>query len=100
MGLTVLMMLAATAVHPDVLREQALVYEASGLVAYCREQAEERFAAQDRATYQWSASHKSRGNTLMVDGLLRLEGGKEAQVSCRLPRGRRLVQMTIDIVEK
>lgn len=81
----------------EIPRELEIIREASVLVIPCREAAEAYFEAQDITTYQWSASHKSRGNALLVDGKLRLEDGKDVRVSCSLARGSRLGNMELEI---
>jgi prepilin-type processing-associated H-X9-DG protein len=93
-------LLASSSVAYAVPQDEIVILEASALVAPCREEAEAYFVGQGLVTYQWSASHKSRGNALFVDGTLRVEGGRDVQVSCRLPRGARLGHMNLEIVEK
>lgn len=78
-------------------RELEIIREPSLLVLPCREAAQAYFKAQDITTYQWSASHKTRGNALLVDGRLRLEGGKDVRVRCQLARGGRLGNMELEI---
>jgi len=68
------------------------------LAAWCRAEAEARFVAEGRATFQWSASHHSRGNTLVVSGRLRVEG-TDYLVDCRIARGAREHYGSIGITE-
>lgn len=96
MSLLLATLLASTAVTPVIAREDIVVFEAGGLVAPCREEAEAHFAGQGLPTYQWTASHKSRGNLLLVDGTLRVDG-EDMEVACRLSRGARLRYMTLEI---
>ncbi|GGA78949.1 hypothetical protein GCM10011521_16450 [Arenimonas soli] len=97
MSLLLSTLLALAPAPHEIPREQVIVREASLLVVPCREAAQAYFKAQDVTTYQWSASHKSRGNTLFVDGRLRLEDGKDVRVSCWIARGARLGSMTLEI---
>ena len=99
MSLLLSTVLALSPAPDEVPRELEIIREASLLVIPCREGAEAYFKAQDIPTYQWSASHKSRGSTLLVDGRLRLEGGKDVRVSCWLARGARLGTMTLEITD-
>lgn len=99
MSLLLTTLLALSPAPHEVPRELEIIREASLLVIPCREAAEEYFEAQDRVTYQWSASHKSRGNVLLVDGRLRLEDGKDVRVSCWLARGARLGTMKLEITD-
>lgn len=100
MSVLVAALLASSSVAYVVPRDEIVILEASALVVPCREEAEAHFVEQGLATYQWSASHKSRGSALMVDGTLRVEGGRDVQVSCRLPRGARLGHMTFEMAEQ
>lgn len=90
-------LLAASTAAPAVPRAEWIVHEASELVVPCREEAEAHYVGRGLVTYQWTASHKSRGNALFVDGTLRVEGGHDVRVSCRLPRGARLGHMTMEL---
>lgn len=80
---------------PEVER---VINTGSELAAWCRTEAEARFVAEGRATYQWTSSHQSRGNTLIVKGRLRVEG-TDYVVDCRIARGAREYYGIIDISE-
>jgi hypothetical protein len=80
---------------PDAER---VINAASELVPWCRAEAEARFVAEGRAIYQWSASHHSRGNTLFVNGRLRVEG-VDYLVDCRIARGAREYYASIRITQ-
>ena len=94
--LVALMNLTQIQLPPSARRDDVVVYEASGLVAPCREEAEAYFVGQGHTTYQWAASHRSRGNVLHVEGRLRV-GHDDVQVRCRLPRGGRLTYMVLEV---
>ncbi len=64
------------------------IHQASELVPWCRQEAEARYTARGETTYQWSASYSDRGNTLSVEGRLRVEG-RDVKVECRIARGAR-----------
>lgn len=72
------------------------INQASELVPWCRQEAEARFVGRGERTYQWSASYSDRGNTLSVEGRLRVEG-RDVTVNCRIARGARERYATIDI---
>lgn len=74
------------------------VHAAGDLVGWCRSEAEARYAARGMSTYQWTASHVERGNTLHVEGRLRAEG-QDIEVRCRIARGAQLRYASIDIVD-
>jgi hypothetical protein len=93
-------LLATSSVSAPLPRDEMVIYAASELVAPCREASEAHFVGRGLATYQWSASHKSDGNALLVEGTLRVEGGRDVRVSCRLPSGARLGYMTMTFSER
>lgn len=72
------------------------IHQASELVPWCRQEAEARYTARGETTYQWSASYSDRGNTLSVEGRLRVEG-RDVKVQCRIARGARERYATLDI---
>ncbi|UWX03999.1 hypothetical protein H1235_17425 [Pseudoxanthomonas sp. NC8] len=92
---TALLLLASlpVAAHDEDERE---IHRASELVPWCREEAEARYAARGEGTYQWSASYSDRGNTLSVEGRLRVEG-RDVKVQCRIARGARERHASIEI---
>ena len=69
---------------------------ASELVAWCRAEAEARYAAKGVSTYQWTSSYHDRGNPLFVDGKLRANGN-DVPVHCRIARGAQLRYASIQI---
>lgn len=85
----------ALANPPDGYRERE-IHQASALVPWCRQEAEARYVARGEKTYQWSASYHDRGNTLYVEGRLRVEG-RDVKVDCRIARGARERYAAIDI---
>lgn len=99
MSVALAVLVASAAVYP-VPRAEIAIHQASELVAPCREEAQAHFLGQGRATSQWSASHKSRGNDLFVEGRLRIHGGGDVEVRCLLPRGARLGHMRMEIEEQ
>jgi hypothetical protein len=99
MSILLAVLLASSATLPSTPRDEIVINDASELVALCREETEARFTAKGLVTYQWISSYKSRGNTLFVDGTLRIQAGKNVKVACRLARGARLGYMSLDISE-
>jgi prepilin-type processing-associated H-X9-DG protein len=96
MGILIAALFVAVELPTSGYRDGIVVQEASELVAHCREEATAYFVGHGRATHQWTASHKSRGNVLYVDGRLRVEGN-DVRVACNLPRGARLTYMTLEV---
>jgi len=90
------MLLTAITLPPSATRDSITLFEASELVAYCRSEAEAYYVGKGHTTYQWTASHKSSGNVLYVDGSLRVDQD-DVKVACRLPRGARLTYMTLEV---
>lgn len=76
-----------------------VITTSSELRTWCRREAETRFVAEGRTTYQWTASHHSRGNVLHVNGTLRVEG-IDYLVECRIARGAREHYGNIEITER
>lgn len=89
-------LLTVITLPPSAKRDDIVLFEASDLVGYCRSEAEAYYVGKGHVTYQWAASHKSRGNVLYVDGRLRVDHD-DVQVKCRLPRGARLTYMTLEV---
>jgi hypothetical protein len=96
MSILIAAILTPVQLPQSVPRDEIVVHEASELVDFCREEATARYVGKGKTVYQWSASHKSRGNSLFVNGRLRVQG-KDIQVACTLPRGARLAYMTLEI---
>ena len=72
------------------------IHQASELVPWCRQEAEARYVGRGETTHQWSARYSDRGNTLSVEGRLRVEG-RDVKVQCRIARGAREQYATIEI---
>ena len=72
------------------------IHSASELVPWCRQEAEARYVGRGESTRQWSARYSDRGNTLSVEGRLRVEG-RDVKVQCRIARGAREQYATIEI---
>jgi hypothetical protein len=72
------------------------INSANDLIAWCRAEAESRYAARGMSTYQWTSSQVDRGNTLFVDGKLRAEG-QDIVVRCSVTRGAQLRYASIQI---
>lgn len=98
MSVALVVLLTVVTLPPSAHRDDVVVYEASELVDYCRVEAEAYFVGQGYAIYQWAASHKSNGNTLLVNGRLHV-GHEDVEVKCRVPRGARLTYMTLEVAE-
>jgi len=96
MSLLLPVLLTAVTLPPAAWRDDIVVYQASDLVGYCRSEAEAYYVGKGHTTYQWTASHKSRGNQLLVEGRLRV-GDKDVEVACRLPSGARLTYLTLEV---
>ena len=80
--------LAATPAAPPSPATERSFRLASELAAWCREEAEAAVVARGQTPYQWRASHHERGNTLHVEGKLRVDG-EDLAVACRVARGAR-----------
>lgn len=89
---------ASAQVPVPVPAVEPVINTGSELARWCRTEAEARFVAEGRAIYQWSSSHHSRGNTLIVNGRLRVEG-TDYLVECRIARGAREYYGSIEITE-
>lgn len=98
MSVLLVAMLSFTQIQlpPSARRDDITVHVASDLVAPCREEAEAYFVGRGRTTYQWAATHKSRGNVLHVQGRLRVNQD-DVQVRCRLPMGARLTYLVLEV---
>ena len=96
MSAVLAVLLTVITLPPSATRDDIVLFEAGELVDYCRSEAEAYYVGKGRITYQWAASHKSRGNVLYVSGRLRVEHD-DIQVACRLPRGARLTYMTLEV---
>ena len=72
-----------------------VIVSASGLVPWCRTEAEARVVARGGTPYQWTASYRDRGKVLEVDGKLRVDGADVA-VRCRVARGARERYATLE----
>jgi len=75
---------------------ERVIAQASDLAPWCQSEAEARYVAKGVATYQWSASYHDSGNTLYVDGKLRVHGD-DVVVQCHIARGAREQYGTIQI---
>ena len=96
MSVVLAALLTVIPLPPSATRDDIVLYEASDLVGYCRSEAEAYYVGKGYVTYQWAASHKSRGNVLYVSGRLRVERD-DVEVACRLPKGARLTYMTVEV---
>jgi hypothetical protein len=94
-GMLVLVALPASA-DPGYDTREREIHQASALVPWCRQEAEARYTARGETTYQWSASYSDKGNTLSVEGRLRVQG-RDVKVECRIARGARERYATIAI---
>ena len=70
--------------------------QASELMPWCQTEAKAHFAGKGEATYQWSANHYSKGNTLIVEGQIRTDKG-DVPVTCRVARGARERYAVVEI---
>ena len=70
--------------------------QSSQLMQWCHEEAKAHFAGKGEATYQWSANHYNKGNTLVVEGQLRTDKG-DVPVTCRVASGAREKYATVKI---
>jgi hypothetical protein len=89
-------LLLAVTLPPPAPPDEPVINEASELVEPCRREAEAHFVGRGLATYQWTASHSSKGQTLQVAARLRVEG-RDVPVACRIARGARLAYMTVEL---
>lgn len=95
-ALMLMMSPAPVVVEGDVYVEREF-HNASELVSWCRDEAEARVVASGGEPYQWRASHKSQGDTLIVEGKLRVDG-EDLTVRCRVARGARERYASIEMV--
>lgn len=90
---------ALTTIAPTPAPAPERVFQrASELVPWCRREAEAEFLGRGLTTYQWTASYRDEGNTLIVEGKLRADG-RDYPVSCRIARGARERYAVIEISE-
>jgi len=92
MLLAALLPVAATA-HDH---QDRVVYQASDLVSWCRDEAQARYVARNITPYNWTAAYHDRSNILYVDGRLRVHDS-DVEVHCRLASGARLEFGAIEI---
>ena len=93
-----IILLAASLPHAASAHDQQhrVVYQASDLVSWCRDEAEARYVARNITPYNWTASYHDRSNILYVDGRLRVHDS-DVEVHCRLANGARLEYGAIEI---
>ena len=96
MGIVLLSLVAAPAWGHGPDHHDHEIHQASDLVPWCRQEAEARYIGRGETTHQWSAKYSDRGNTLSVEGRLRVEG-RDVKVRCRIARGAREQYATIEI---
>ena len=77
-------------------QEHRVVYQASDLVPWCRDEATARYVGRNITPYNWTASYHDRSNILYVDGRLRVHDS-DVDVHCRLASGARLEYAVIEI---
>lgn len=70
--------------------------QSSQLMQWCHEEAKAHFAGKGEATYQWTANHYNKGNTLVVEGQLRTDKG-DVPVTCRVASGAREKYATVQV---
>jgi len=94
----ILMLLAVFSSFAAVAHDQnhRIVYQASDLVSWCRDEAQARYVARNITPYNWTASYHDRSNILYVDGRLRVHD-TDVDVHCRLASGARLEYGVIEI---
>lgn len=93
---TCFQILALIVVLPASAHEHRIISQASGLVPWCRSEAEARYVARNITPYGWSASYHDSHNILYVDGKLRVHDDDVA-VHCRIAGGAREEYGTIEI---
>ena len=76
--------------------QHRVIYQASDLVSWCRDEATARYVARNITPYNWTASYHDRSNILYVDGRLRVHDS-DVDVRCRLASGARLEYAVIEI---
>ena len=77
---------------------QRVINEASELAKWCKAEAEARYVAKNIPTFQWTASHYSKGNALYAEGRLRVHGD-DVVVKCRIARGAREEYGIVEIAD-
>jgi hypothetical protein len=75
-----------------------VIFQASELVPWCREEAEARYIAQNITPYNWTASYHDSSNVLYVDGKLRVHD-TDVDVHCRIASGARMEYGVIEITD-
>jgi hypothetical protein len=73
-----------------------VIYYASDLVPWCRDEAQAPYIAKNITPYNWTASYHDSGNMLYVDGRLRVHD-TDVEVHCRIASGARLEYGVIEI---
>ncbi len=77
-------------------KDEIVFTQSSQLMQWCHEEAKAHFAGKGEATYQWTANHYNKGNTLIVEGQLRTDKG-DVPVTCRVASGAREKYATVNI---
>ena len=77
-------------------QQRRIIYKASDLASWCRDEAQARYIAKNITPYNWSASYHDSANILYVDGKLRVHDN-DVEVHCRLASGARLEYGVIEI---
>ena len=73
-----------------------VIYQASELVPWCRDEAQARYIARNITPYNWTASYHDSANVLYVDGKLRVQE-RDVDVHCRIASGARLEYGVVEI---
>ena len=94
---TMVAIIVLAASFPALAHEHhRVIYYASDLVPWCRDEAQAPYVAKNITPYNWTASYHDSGNMLYVDGKLRVHD-TDVEVHCRLASGARLGYAVIEI---
>jgi hypothetical protein len=77
-------------------QQHRIIYQASDLVSWCRDEAQARYIAQNITPYNWTASYHDSANILYVDGRMRVHDS-DVEVHCRLASGARVEYGVIEV---
>ena len=73
-----------------------VIYYASDLVPWCRDEAQAPYIAKNITPYNWTSSYHDSGGMLYVDGKIRVHEA-DVEVHCRIASGARLEYAVVEI---
>ena len=89
----VLMLLPFTTYAHD---QDLFINDTSDLLQWCKAETEDHYVAKGVTPYNWTASWREQGNTLLVKGNVRVESN-EVSIECRITKGAKKQHMVYEI---